>query len=95
MMRDPATIGMMIMAPILQLILFGYAINVNPKHLPTAIVDADQSVMSRTLVSGMHHTEYFNIANRYSTLAQAQKALQDGHLQFVLSILRFPSGRGA
>ncbi|MCX6906267.1 MAG: ABC transporter permease [Verrucomicrobia bacterium] len=50
MRRDRVTFGMMVGIPLLQLILFGYAINMNPKHLPTAVFSADNSIFSRTLI---------------------------------------------
>ncbi|MGB0126096.1 MAG: ABC transporter permease, partial [Rhodocyclaceae bacterium] len=48
--RDRLTFGMIVGIPILQLVLFGFAINSDPKHLPTAVLAADNSVFSRTLV---------------------------------------------
>jgi len=55
------TFGMMIGVPMVQLILFGFAINSDPKHLPTAIYSADNSIFSRTIVQAMHNSSYFDI----------------------------------
>ena len=52
MRRDRMTFGMMIGVPMIQLILFGYAINSDPKHLPTAVYSADNSVFARTHRAG-------------------------------------------
>ena len=60
MRRDRLTFGMMIGIPLLQLILFGYAINSNPKHLPTAVLSADHSVFSRTLIWALRNSDYFD-----------------------------------
>ena len=61
MRRDRLTFGMMVGIPIIQLILFGYAINSDPKHLPTAVYSADNSVFSRTIVWGLRNSSYFDI----------------------------------
>ena len=60
MRRDRVTFGMMVGIPLLQLILFGYAINSDPKFLPTAVLDNDRSVFSRTVLSGMKNSQYFS-----------------------------------
>lgn len=59
MRRDRTTLGMMIGIPLIQLILFGYAINMNPRHLPTAIVGLDQSAFTRRILTSMEHSSYF------------------------------------
>ena len=58
--RDKVTFAMMIVLPVIQLALFGFAINTDPKHLPTAIVSADKSEFTRTLISAMQTSEYFS-----------------------------------
>ena len=59
--RDRLTFGMIIGIPVLQLILFGYAINSDPKRLPTAVLAADASLYSRSMVSAMQTSGYFRI----------------------------------
>ena len=59
--RDRLTFGMIIGIPVLQLILFGYAINADPKRLPTAVLSADSSPYSRTLLAAMQTSGYFRI----------------------------------
>ena len=60
MRRDRLTFAMMIGIPLVQLILFGYAINSDPKHLPTAVYSADNSVFSRTIVWGLHNSMFIS-----------------------------------
>ena len=61
MRRDRITFAMMIGIPLLQLMLFGYAINSDPKHLPTALRLGDQGPFTRTLVAEMSHSGYFDV----------------------------------
>ncbi|MHB8882032.1 MAG: ABC transporter permease [Thermodesulfovibrionales bacterium] len=84
--RDRLTFGMIIGIPIMQLILFGYAINSDPKHLPTAVLDADRSLYGRTLLQGLKNSEYFRIDREISSAAEAGDLLAHGTVQFVVTI---------
>lgn len=84
--RDKATFAMLIGIPILQLTLFGFAINTDPKHLPTVIVSSDYSTFTRTLITGMKNTGYFDIKNTLRTEAEANYFLRTGNAQFILNI---------
>jgi ABC-2 type transport system permease protein len=86
MRRDRVTFAMMIGIPILQLILFGYAINSDPKHLPTAVYSADNSVFSRTIVWGLRNSSYFDITREAKNEAEIQKLLAQGTVQFTVDI---------
>ena len=86
MRRDRLTFGMMVGIPMLQLILFGYAINTNPKHLPTAIFSADNSVFSRTIVWGLHNSSYFKITRQAQSAAEIENLLAEGRVQFAVTI---------
>jgi ABC-2 type transport system permease protein len=86
MRRDRLTFGMMVGIPMLQLILFGYAINSDPKHLPTAIFSADNSVFSRTLVWALRNSSYFDLTRIVQTETQAQQLLARGQVQFIVEI---------
>lgn len=86
MRRDRVTFAMMVGIPLLQLTLFGFAINSDPKHLPTAIVSADHGPFSRTLVAAMRHSGYFAVVREVETEAEAARLLQLGDVQFVLNI---------
>ena len=84
--RDKVTFAMMIILPIIQLALFGFAINTDPKHLPTAIIAYDKSEFTRTLISSMQTSEYFAINTKYTTPSEAQIALKKGEVLFILTI---------
>ncbi|TAN37505.1 MAG: ABC transporter permease [Nitrospirae bacterium] len=84
--RDRLTFGMIIGIPIMQLILFGYAINSDPKHLPTAVLDADHSLYGRSLLQGLKNSEYFRIDREIATEAEAGDLLAHGTVQFVVTI---------
>ncbi|MBI1178588.1 ABC transporter permease subunit [bacterium] len=86
MRRDRMTFGMMIGIPLLQLTLFGFAINSDPKHLPTAIITADHSTFSRTIVSAMRHSQYFEFIGEAASEADADTMLDEGDVQFVVNI---------
>ena len=83
--RDPFTLQMIIALPILQLFLFGYAINADPKHLPTGLLSADHSKYERTLLAAMKNTGYYDIRS-LATEAEAERGLADGELLFVINI---------
>src|SRR5574341_1200832 len=70
--RDRLTFGMIIGIPVLQLILFGYAINADPKRLPTAVLSADSSPYSRTLLSAMQSSGYFRIERQAANEAEIE-----------------------
>ena len=85
MRRDPMTIRLTLILPMIQLFLFGFAINANPRNLPTALVSADHSVYERTLVSALVNTKYFDI-RPYPSAEAADEALRRGDVLFVLEI---------
>lgn len=86
MRRDRVTFGMMIGIPLLQLILFGFAINSDPKHLPTAVFAADNSPFSRTLMWGLRNSDYFRIIRVAEDEQEIQRLLALGDVQFVVHI---------
>jgi ABC-2 type transport system permease protein len=86
MRRDRLTFGMMVGIPLMQLVLFGYAINMNPKHLPTAVLSADNSVFSRTLVWALRNSDYFGIIRTAQSEQEIRALLVQGQVQFVLHI---------
>ena len=93
MRRDRLTFAMIIGVPILQLVLFGYAINTDPRQLPTAIVAADNGPIARSVVSAMQTSDYFSIIDRSLDEAAAERMLELGEVSYVVTI---PSdfGRG-
>ncbi len=86
MMRDRLTFAMAVGIPILQLVLFGYAINTDPKGLPTAIVSTDTGTMSRSIASALQHTGYFRVAYSGESESRAQTLLEGGQVQFMIVI---------
>ena len=86
MKRDRVTFGMMVGIPLMQLMLFGFAINSDPRHLPTAIRAADQGPFARTLVAALRTSDYFSLVSEAATEADAQRLLQLGDVQFVINI---------
>jgi len=85
--RDRLTFAMLIGVPIMQLILFGYAINSDPKHLPAAVVALDQSPLVRSIVRAAENTQYFDIVAATSE-HDAERLIARGEVQFAFV---FPS----
>jgi ABC-2 type transport system permease protein len=84
--RDRLTFGMIIGIPVLQLILFGYAINADPKRLPTAVLAADSGPYSRSLLAAMQTSGYFRIAEHPKSEADIDNLLAHGRVQFAITI---------
>jgi|SRR5579863_9693078 len=84
-LRDPITLRLIIALPVMQLFLFGFAINTDPKHLPTGVLSADHSNYERTLLAALRNTGYYDI-RLLASEAEAEHGLADGDLLFVLSI---------
>jgi len=70
----------------MQLLLFGFAINSDPKHLPTAVRIADQGQFSRSFVAAMQNSGYFTVLSRTGSEAEAAELLARGEVQFVINI---------
>ena len=86
MRRDRLTFGMILGIPVMQLIMFGYAINSDPKHLPTAVNVQDPSVFSRTLVRALENTGYFRVEHLSPSDAESDALLASGRVAFVVTI---------
>jgi ABC-2 type transport system permease protein len=84
--RDRLTFGMIIGIPVIQLVLFGYAINADPKRLPTAVLTADSSPYSRTLLSAMQTSGYFRITHNAKDENEIDDLLAKGRVQFAVTI---------
>jgi len=84
--RDRLTFAMMIFIPIMQLTLFGFAINSDPKHLPTVVVAHDTGTFSRSIVAGLRNSGYFEIVSTTVDDATADGMLARGEAQFALTI---------
>jgi len=86
LLRDRTTLGMIVGIPIIQLLLFGFAINSDPKHLPTAVLSPDHSIFARDVVSGLKNSDYFEITREPDSVEEAKELLQQGKVIFVVSI---------
>src|ERR1017187_9574250 len=86
MRRDRLTFAMMLGIPLLQLILFGYAINVNPRHLPTDVLLADNGPQGRAILYAFKNTSYFDFVRLLKTEAEGKQALDRGEALFVINI---------
>jgi ABC-2 type transport system permease protein len=86
MRRDRLTFGMMIGIPLLQLVLFGYAINSDPKHLPAAVLLADNGPQGRTLLYAIRNSAYLDFVRQVETEREADEILARGEVQFVVNI---------
>lgn len=89
MRRDRMTFAMMLGVPMMQLMLFGYAINTDPKHLPTAVVAEEQTPIVRTILRGLQNSGYYKLAYHLTDYAQADTLLANGDVSFIITI---PSG---
>ena len=86
--RDRLTFGMVVGIPVVQLVLFGFAINHDPRHLPTAVVLADPGPFARAYVSAMEHSRYFDVIGTVSA-REGDRLLHAGDAIFVIT---FPPG---
>jgi ABC-2 type transport system permease protein len=84
--RDRLTFGMIVGIPVVQLVLFGFAINSDPKRLPTALLVADRSEFSRSILAGLQNSSYFDFIGEAKNEDDADRMLAVGKAQFVVSI---------
>lgn len=84
--RDRMTLGMIAVLPIVQLTLFGFAINTDPKNLKTIVISTENSEFTRSFISAAINTGYFNIIQTNASELEAENALKTGNAQFVINI---------
>ena len=84
--RDRLTFAMMVGIPMLQLVLFGFAINTDPKHLPAGVLLADRGPQGRTLLQAIKNTNYFDFIRELKTESEGRELLARGEAQFVITI---------
>src|SRR5690606_25200012 len=89
MRRDRVTFAMMIGLPIVQLFLFGFAINADPRHLPAVVEVNDEGPLTRALLAGMETSGYFDFQGEVRGPASGEEKLRRGEASFVVVI---PSG---
>lgn len=86
MRRDKLTFAMMFGVPLIQLTLFGFAINSDPKHLPAALILADKGPQARTLLNALRNTDYFDFVTTVKTEEEGLRLLSRGEVLFVVNI---------
>ena len=86
LLRDRLTYAMILVIPIVQLLLFGYAINSDPKHLPTAVLVQDQGPFSRSILSALKNSEYFDLKQSVRSSKELDRLIAEGKVQFAITI---------
>ncbi len=86
--RDRVSFAMIIMIPLVQLMLFGYAINTNPRHLPTAVLLQENSDLGRSILAALENTDYFHVTARPRTEAELDELVAAGKVLFAIEIPR-------
>ena len=84
--RDRVSFAMIIMIPLIQLMLFGYAINTNPRHLPTAVLLQENSDLGRSILAALENTKYFTVTQLPHTEAEVDELLASGKVLFAVEI---------
>lgn len=84
--RDRPTFGMIVMVPLIQLLLFGFAINTNVRDLPVGVVDLSHTQTARALISDLTATQVVSFTETYQTPKQAEDAIRRGHVHAALVI---------
>ena len=82
--RDRVSFAMIIMIPLVQLLLFGYAINTNPRHLPTAVLLQEQSDLGRSILKALENTLYFKVTHLVRDEAEFDRLLASGTVLFAI-----------
>src|SRR5260221_1179852 len=84
--RDRVSFAMIIMLPLIQLMLFGYAINTTPRNLPTAVLIQERSDLSRSIFAALENTKYFKVTQLPRTQAEVHHLLPSRTLLFSIDI---------
>ena len=84
--RDRLTAGMIFGIPLIQLMLFGYAINIDPKHLPTAVLVQDQGELPRSIIASMQNSQYFDVTRTANTPRELNRMIEHGEVLFAVTI---------
>jgi ABC-2 type transport system permease protein len=86
--RDRVSFAMIVMIPVMQLLLFGYAINTTPRHLPTAVLLQEDSDLARSILKALENTAYFRFTLKVHDVAEFDNLLQSGKVLFGVEIPR-------
>src|SRR3982074_2286037 len=86
--RDRVSFVMIVMIPLMQLLLFGYAINTNPRNLPTAVLLQEDSDLARSILKALENTAYFHFTQEVHDVAEFDNLLKSGKVLFGVEIPR-------
>jgi len=86
MRRDKLTFGMMLGVPLMQIVLFGFAINTDPKELPAALVAPTQDRYTRAMVTALELTDYYRFVAPHASAAEAERMISRGEVAFVVTV---------
>jgi ABC-2 type transport system permease protein len=86
--RDRVSFAMIVMVPLMQLVMFGYAINTNPRNLPTAVLLQEQSDLGRSIIRALENTKYFRVTHQVHDEAAFDRLLASGTVLFAIEIPR-------
>ncbi len=84
--RDRLTYAMMLAMPIVQLLLFGYAINTEPRHLPTAVLVQEDTVFARSILTGLRNSGYFDLVAQARTPGELDRMIRRGEVMFAVTV---------
>ncbi|KGD79681.2 mannose-1-phosphate guanyltransferase [Tatumella morbirosei] len=83
--RDKVSIGMVFLTPLLQLIILGYAVNMDPHRIPSALINYDSGQLSKVFISSVQNTDYFSFQS-YPSAEEARNAFVRGNILFMVTI---------
>jgi ABC-2 type transport system permease protein len=86
--RDRVSFAMIVMIPVMQLLLFGYAINTTPRNLPTAVLLQEDSDLARSILKALENTSYFRFTREVHDVAEFDNLLLSGKVLFGVEIPR-------
>ena len=86
MRRDRMTLAMLVGIPLMQLFLFGYAINMVPRHLPTAVIISDPGPFADAMIAGLNNSSYFDIVKATGSRSEARRLLAENRVAFAIEI---------
>ena len=84
--RDRVSFAMIVMVPLMQLMLFGYAINTNPRHLPTAVLMQEETDLGRSIIKALENTKYYDVKYVLDNEAEFDRLLASGSVLFAIEI---------
>ncbi len=84
--RDRVSFAMIVMVPLMQLLLFGYAINTNPRHLPTAVLMQEETDLGRSILKALENTKYYDVKYVLNNEAEFDRLLASGRVLFAIEI---------